>query len=592
MSGAKRVSVDSRELQRLREHAQQLRVVQRNFPEVLENLRRENQSALQNRLAPLEQRQREYQQAASRMREDVRNLEIDTARRMEEQQHSMRHALQDTANRLQRETYALVDEQNTRISNLAEREQQARELLWQETQGMLVDQEYRLSDQINQERQDRIQQIQQTADQLHQELVEQERALVGLIGQEREARQQQINVISRRLEQLREETHTLLTAQEQRLTGMIEQEREDRIHHIQTVANRLRHETHILLEEQAHHLTNMIDAERQLREQQFQAIHQRLDTEQQHKDELARSWIDTAQEIRDFITARYQHERFAPGQLAILERTLQQADANAAQGTPEAALSLAQQSCHGLSDLRLELERLEHEWNLWHIRASESTRELLAIAQQNRTCHALDMEGNKLDLTLEVDYWTQGKLMRLENDINTIITQLADDSSALSTDELRNIVTQSVLNLDQQLGQLIAEARLAVINSQLRANIADLVVGTLEEQGFQLQDDTYEGTDYRNGFVAQVKHIDSTTVSVVISPEEGGQNTLHIHSYDAQDRPEHELRARAQALAESLNARGLNVGTLQGVADSPDPAFADVEQVRQRQTAQRTLESE
>jgi hypothetical protein len=454
--------------------------MQQNLPETLNALMRDNENELRRRLEPLERRQQEFQQAAARMREDVRNLEINTARRLAEQQRTMRKTVQDTANRLRQETRDLVDN-------------------------------------------------------------------------------------------VRQEAHTL-----------VEQERAERIQHVNETAERLRHETQVLLAEQAAQFTELVDQERQIRENQIRELHQRMDNEQERKDQLANSWIETARVLRDFICSHYRHEQFAPGQLTKLERTLQQAESNASQGTAEAALALAQQAYHGLSDLRLELERLEREWQLWRVRTLDSARETLALAQRNRTCPAVDLQGTEIDITIEVDHWTDGKVSALEAELDQLIAQVADEQATVSTDDLRRMADETLPTLRQRLEQAIEEARLSVISSQLRANIADTVVQTFEEQGFQIQDDTYEGEDYRNGFVAQVEHIDGSKVTIVVTPETEGRNTLQIHSYDAQGRSEHELSARAQAIARSLNHHGLQAGNPQGVADAPDPGYERVEEVRQR----------
>ncbi len=480
MSGRKQVTVDSADYRRLQMAEGQLRSMQQNLPEVLNRLMRDNEAELQRRLEPLERRQREYQQATARMRDEVRQVESHMAQRLEEQQRKLRQNMAETSRRLQRE-----------------------------------------------------------------------------------------------VEAARHEAETLVT-----------HEREARIRHVQTVADQLRHETQELLEAQADQLTQLIDQERQTRETQIRAIHQRLESEQQRKDTLARSWIETAQILHDFIDSHYAHQQFAPDQLARLARMIEQAETNLAQGVAEAALTMAQQAYGSLSDLRLELERLEREWQVWHVRSLEAAREILALAQRNRTCPALDLQGNQLDIMIEVDYWTEGQLSTLEVELDQVIAQITDAATPVSTSTLRQLADETLPTLRERLEQTIAQARDAVISSQLRTNIADTVVQTFEEQGFQLQDDTYEGEDQRHGFVAQVAHLDGSKVTVVVTPDGTGQNTLSINSYDAQQRAEYELRTRAEAIAKALAQHGLQAGAITSVGDQPDPAYAQIEEVRQRQPAQ------
>lgn len=237
-----------------------------------------------------------------------------------------------------------------------------------------------------------------------------------------------------------------------------------------------------------------------------------------------------------------------------------------------------------MSDLRLELERLETEWRLWRSAALESAQEILTIAHINRSCKAIDPEGKELDLTIEVDWWTGGRLSELEKEVQRLLERLRNEQSPLSLEELRDIVEHTVPTLRQRLEEIIRDARLAVINSQLRINIADLVAQTLEEHGFSVQDATYEGEDMRGSYYVLTRHLDGSEVVVVIAPKEGRplENELQIHSFDVEQRPESELRQRARELARALQTRGLQVPELGKIDDRPDPTLRDLGKIRRQ----------
>ncbi len=57
--------------------------------------------------------------------------------------------------------------------------------------------------------------------------------------------------------------------------------------------------------------------------------------------------------------------------------------------------------------------------------------------------------------------------------------------------------------ISSQLLDLVTEARVAVLASQLRFNVAQIVVQSLEAQGFFLEHANYEKDDYRETFVAR-----------------------------------------------------------------------------------------
>ncbi|MBP1466483.1 hypothetical protein EYB53_012280 [Candidatus Chloroploca sp. M-50] len=422
----------------------------------------------------------------------------------------------------------------------------------------------------------RQREFQQTAQHMRQEVRQVETDMARRLEEQHRTLRQNIADTAKRL-------HDEVETAQREAAKMVKDEREARLRHVQTVAEQLRHETQVLMAEQSAQLTQLIDQERQTRETQIRAIHQRMESEQQRKDTLASSWIETAQILHDFIDRHYPHQQLAPNQLDRLARMIEQAQTNLAQGVAEAAVTMAQQAYGSLSDLRLELERLEREWQMWHIRSLETAREILALAQRNRTCPAMDLQANQLDIMIEVDYWTQGRLSALEAELNALITQITDTAQPLTTSELRQLAETALPSMHARLEQTIAQARDAVISSQLRTNIADAVVQAFEEQGFQLQDDTYEGEDQRHGFVAQVSHLDGSKVTVVVTPNDTGENNLNIHSYDAQQRPEHELRTRAEAIAKALRQRGLQTGAITSVDDQPDLAYARIDEVRERQ---------
>ncbi|RRR73161.1 MAG: hypothetical protein EI684_09265 [Candidatus Viridilinea halotolerans] len=425
----------------------------------------------------------------------------------------------------------------------------------------------------------RQREFQQTTQRMRQEVRQVETAMAQRLEKQQRTLRQNIADSAKRLQREVE-------AAQREAANMVKDEREARIRHVQTVAEQIRHETQALVAEQADQLTQLIDQERQSRETQIRAIHQRLASEQQRKDTLASSWIETAQILHDFIDRHYAHQQFAPNQLDRLARMIEQAQTNLAQGIAEAAATMAQQAYGSLSDLRLELERLEREWQVWRIRSLEAAHTILALVQRNRTCPAMDLQANQLDIMIEVDHWTEGRLSALEAELNGVIAQMEDAAQPITTSELRQLAETNLPGMQERLEQTIAQARNAVISSQLRTNIADAVVQAFEEQGFQLQDDTYEGDDQRQGFVAQVVHLDGSKVTVVVAPDGAGQNALNIHSYDAQQRAERELLSRAEAIAKGLGQRGLQTGAVACANDQPDLAYAEIEVVRERQPTQ------
>jgi hypothetical protein len=342
----------------------------------------------------------------------------------------------------------------------------------------------------------------------------------------------------------------------------------------------LRREVKSLLKEQEEQLRKEIAETRKHLQTQIDA----LLTKEKQKSELALEWIKSAQILRDFIVNNYpRHNKFRPGALEKLERDLQLAQQNFQQGITEAAIASAQSAYLGLSDLRLELEQLETQWQLLQSSALRSTEEILAIARANRQCKAIDINGNELDITIEVDYWTEGKLNKLIQEVEQLQEKIKSEEPIMSIADLKEIVENTAPFLRNQLEEIIWEARLKVLGSQLRINIADIALQALETQNYHLVDATYEEQDQRGKYVVKVRGPQNSEVVIVISPKEGQylENDLEIHSFDSEQWSEETLQNRANELSNALSSHGLQAPKPKQIAQYPDPNLRDIERIKQ-----------
>lgn len=346
-----------------------------------------------------------------------------------------------------------------------------------------------------------------------------------------------------------------------------------------------RRDLQALIADQGRRLEGLLAEERNLREAQLRRLEEQILAREQRKEELARSWLEAARVLGGFVNGNYRHQQFAPGELERLERDLQQAEENARHGVWEAVLTQAQRAYHDLSDLRLRLEQLEREWELWRSAALQAAEALLSQVQRNRRRPAVDLQGQETDVGVEVDWWTQGALSRLEAEVQSLMGRIRDEGAPMSAAELRRTVEEVVPEMRARLGQIVVEAQKAALGSQLRINIADILVSALEAQGYTLVDErdaTYEGEDMRGGYVAKVRNLDGDEVVVRVAPRGGSslENDWEIHSYDVEQRSEPELRQRAAELARALQERGLQSQAARPVSPQPDPSLRDIEAVR------------
>ncbi len=352
---------------------------------------------------------------------------------------------------------------------------------------------------------------------------------------------------------------------------------------LQNVAGDLLDHTSQALADQNQLFLDLYAQENYFRQEQFSHLEQKIATLQgsaRQKRAYAMQWIDAARKLAGFIQANYDTNKYAPGQVGKLSKELQLCMQNLNQGMPEAALLNAQQTYSHLSELRGELERKQNEWSVLYQACLLTARRFYAILAGSQRLPAVDTDGNELPYEIDVDFWCGGrKLSRLAEKTRNVLQQLQKDQAILDAPALNQLIQADFPALQDELDKLVVDARLAALTSQVRINIADLVVQALEQQGFVLQASNYSNNDQRKAYSARVQNLEGNEVIIQVMPVPGdaGKNELQLHSLDKDQRTEHELRQRSQEISRTLNEHGLVVGTL--TAENAGQAATEYEKV-------------
>src|SRR5262249_52967284 len=152
---------------------------------------------------------------------------------------------------------------------------------------------------------------------------------------------------------------------------------------------------------------------------------------------------------------------------------------------------------------------------------------------------------------LDVDHWSGGELTRLEHELAAARQQLADDAPPLSLDRLQDIVQRQTPEFELRLSRVVETATMRQVASQVRVNLADIVVHTLDGvAGYELIDGSYAGEDQRGAFVAKLRHQNGNEIVVDVSPaaDDSGQAVLRLLSYDHDIGAEEDRLHRARAV--------------------------------------------
>jgi hypothetical protein len=285
------------------------------------------------------------------------------------------------------------------------------------------------------------------------------------------------------------------------------------------------------------------------------------------KQAIAGQWLQAASELLWLIDQEYNHHFFLPGVIEWLSSQLRLAEQNLVLGLSEASIASAQQAYLGLTNARVQLEQAETEWLILRQSANEAVQAVYAEMSQKRAVQAIDLDGSPIEPLLDVDYWSQGAWQDLADEFLQSIQPLQSADQPPEGEYMLDLIHNYLPGVRARLGEMCFNARVQALNSQLRVNIADIVVQALSVQGFSLSDCAYEQQDWRNPFQARLTGLDQSTVTVQVVPSgsQVGENELHIYSNDQALRSQRELSQRWEEIEGELVFSGLSVGETQVV---------------------------
>ena len=294
--------------------------------------------------------------------------------------------------------------------------------------------------------------------------------------------------------------------------------------------------------------------------EQLDAIHQSGKARQVH----ASSWLQAAFTLSELVQADPAISQVESGKVLASRKLLDQALDNFNAGFPEAALIHAQKAYTLLSSARLNTQRLIGEY---HALAQQLALELTRLKQAielNRQVPVMDAQGRTYAQTIDVDQWCAGALSQIEQQVQASIADLPAPFSMASLTNLKRTLHQNLPTWTKQVQECVFQARSHVLTSQLRMNIARLVVTALASQGYYLDGSGYAGEDMRQGYLAEMVDVENSRIVIHVEPASGSSGTveLNLDIEDIHKRTPHEIRHRSLEIQRSLHKAGLQVGEL------------------------------
>ena len=297
------------------------------------------------------------------------------------------------------------------------------------------------------------------------------------------------------------------------------------------------------------------------------------------KAEAAQQWFRGCLTMVDFIEVQFDHERFAPGRLNRVLRTLNLVENNLSNGFYESALQASQQMYLELSDLNFELENLVLQWQTLFESTYSAIKEIIFQMVSNGKVNAVGLKGEMLPNFVDLNYWTNGRFHQLLEHTRQLSTNLIQDQNIISSEDLDRIYNQILPVIRESFESLVFEARVSALNSQLRMNIAEKALLALENHGFCLDRSGYENDDMRTQFNAHLACPDGSEVTINVLPNEITSeqlaNDLVVITTHPYLKTEHEDRMQWEELSNVLRHYNLKVSQPE-IIDVPNLTDTDV----------------
>lgn len=269
-------------------------------------------------------------------------------------------------------------------------------------------------------------------------------------------------------------------------------------------------------------------------------------------------------------TSKIPHEKFAPGKFKNIKKNLTDLVEDIESGFFESAINTARRAYRELNELRENVFSKEQEFITLHTLSIQSSEYLKELVIKNET-HIMKFGNtiNPSEINVDVDFWTNGKLKKLKNQIKAINSEIKINENNLSLDEIKDII-RVINSLKGNLEELIKDSRYNIISSQVIFNIAQKIADILKKQAFKIIESGYENEDQRKPYKLKMKHFSGSEYLFMISSEENlvgnpeeerrgflKTNKISIYTYDDKNISEKIFHMRNNELLNLLKNEGL-----------------------------------
>lgn len=218
------------------------------------------------------------------------------------------------------------------------------------------------------------------------------------------------------------------------------------------------------------------------------------------------------------------HNKFAPGEIESIQEKIA-IIAHDVGFAPQSVIAGVRDAYFQLASTKKRIKRNEDEYNAWRI---DTLNVLAALQETINSNRVLQLDG----VEQEANYWTYGKFDQLSNKVGDWVTKLEANNQNLTIEEIKR-ASNSYDDLKHEYDEIISHALKEIMASQLRFEVGDSIIKSLESQGFTVKKEGYEKNDFRNAYLVKLADPTKTEIVAIINPEENFSNSITINSSDA-----------------------------------------------------------
>jgi hypothetical protein len=290
------------------------------------------------------------------------------------------------------------------------------------------------------------------------------------------------------------------------------------------------------------------------------SIHKR----HENADKQAQEWTNRMNSLIAAVK-KERHEKFAPGKLKHIENK----KIGLNNLTADAIVANAFDYTKDLLQLQVDIEMAEIEYNMMENRVIAEVDNLTNLMQEQvDEISFIDTNENKVrdengnEIKIDLDFWSEGEYSELQTRLHELKTEIINgkDDPDFTLEKLREI-SEEIKEIDDRQQIIVSECNDKGNAAQIRANMADAIVSSLENQHYKIERAGYLENDPRNSYFIKLHQPDEDTyIDVLIHPKDDGECVVHLGTTEKGGNSNPELTAEnAKSILRSLDNAGITV---------------------------------